>query len=101
MLRNTLIFLSESNAAKAVVTKTPLRYMSRRFVPGEGVGDFLRASEEANALELMVTGNYLGEAELHPGLLRGYQVSGMDGVKGPAHDADVHVIPILARSHRT
>jgi proline dehydrogenase len=63
MLRNTLIFLSESNAAKAVVTKTPLRRMSRRFVPGEGVEDFLRASAEANALELSVTGNYLGEAE--------------------------------------
>ena len=63
MLRNTLIFLSESNAAKAVVTKTPLRRMSKRFVPGEDVGDFLRAAAEANALELEVTGNYLGEAE--------------------------------------
>jgi proline dehydrogenase len=63
MLRNTLIFLSESNAAKAVVTRTPLRRMSKRFVPGEDVGDFLRAAAEANALELEVTGNYLGEAE--------------------------------------
>jgi proline dehydrogenase len=63
MLRNTLIFLSESNAAKAVVTKTPLRRMSKRFVPGEDVSDFLRAASEANALELEVTGNYLGEAE--------------------------------------
>jgi proline dehydrogenase len=63
MLRNTLIFLSESNAAKAVVTKTPLRRMSKRFVPGEDVSDFLRAAAEANALELEVTGNYLGEAE--------------------------------------
>ena len=63
MLRNALIFLSESNAAKAVVTKTPLRRMSKRFVPGEKVEDFLRAAEEANATELEVTGNYLGEAE--------------------------------------
>lgn len=63
MLRNSLIFLSESRAAKAVVTKTPLRRMSKRFVPGEEVGDFLRAAAEANALELEVTGNYLGEAE--------------------------------------
>ena len=63
MLRNALIFLSESTTAKAVVTKTPLRHMSRRFVPGVLVEDFLRAAEEANALELMVTGNYLGEAE--------------------------------------
>ncbi len=63
MLRKTLIFLSESNSAKAVVTKTPLRRMSRRFVPGEAVSDFLRAAAEANAIELSVTGNYLGEAE--------------------------------------
>jgi proline dehydrogenase len=63
MLRNALIFLSESNAAKAVVTKTPLRRMSTRFVPGETVEDFLRAAREANEIELTVTGNYLGEAE--------------------------------------
>jgi proline dehydrogenase len=63
MLKKALIFLSESNAAKAVVTKTHLRRMSARFVPGERVADFLRAAEEANAIELSVTGNYLGEAE--------------------------------------
>jgi proline dehydrogenase len=63
MLRRALIFLSESRAAKAVVTKTPLRRMSRRFVPGEKVDDFLRAAKSANDIELTVTGNYLGEAE--------------------------------------
>jgi len=63
MLRTTLIYLSESDAAKAVVTKTPLRRMSRRFVPGEEIDDFLRAASEANAANLEVTGNYLGEAE--------------------------------------
>ena len=63
MLRRALIFLSESKAAKAVVTRTPLRRMSARFVPGEKVDDFLRAARESNAMELAVTGNYLGEAE--------------------------------------
>jgi proline dehydrogenase len=63
MLKNSLIFLSESTAAKAVVTRTPLRRMSARFVPGEEVKDFLRAAQEANAAGLKVTGNYLGEAE--------------------------------------
>jgi len=63
MLREALIFLSESNTAKTVVTKTPLRRMSARFVPGERVDDFLRAAQEANDIELTVTGNYLGEAE--------------------------------------
>lgn len=63
MLRKALIYLGESNTAKAIVTKTPLRRMSSRFVPGEAVEDFLRAAQEANAIELTVTGNYLGEAE--------------------------------------
>lgn len=63
MLREALIFLSESHTVKAVVTRTPLRRMSSRFVPGERVEDFLRAAQEANAIELTVTGNYLGEAE--------------------------------------
>jgi proline dehydrogenase len=63
MLRNTLIFLSESKVAKAVVTKTPLRRMSKRFVPGETVESFVGAARAANALGLKVTGNFLGEAE--------------------------------------
>ncbi|MGD8362141.1 MAG: proline dehydrogenase, partial [Gemmatimonadota bacterium] len=63
MLRTALIYLSESNAAKSVVTRTPLRRMSKRFVPGEEIEDFLRAASEANAIDLEVTGNYLGEAE--------------------------------------
>jgi proline dehydrogenase len=63
MLRTTLIYLSESNTAKALVTRTPLRRMSKRFVPGEEIDDFLRAAAEANAADLEVTGNYLGEAE--------------------------------------
>ena len=43
MLRNGLIHLSESAAAKKVVTGTPLRAMSRRFVPGETVEDLIGA----------------------------------------------------------
>src|SRR5210317_1125542 len=62
MLRNSLIFLSQSGAAKAVVTKTPLRAMSRRFVPGESVDDLVGAIEEANRDGLSATGNYLGES---------------------------------------
>ncbi|HSG49560.1 MAG TPA: proline dehydrogenase family protein, partial [Longimicrobiales bacterium] len=62
MLRNSLIFLSQSTAARAVVTKTPLRAMSRRFVPGETVDDLVGAIREANASGLTATGNYLGES---------------------------------------
>lgn len=62
MLRNSLIFLSQSNAAKAVVTKTPLRAMARRFVPGETVDALVGAIREANREGLSATGNYLGES---------------------------------------
>jgi proline dehydrogenase len=62
MLREGLIFLSHSNAAKAVVTKTPLRGLSRRFVPGESVHDLARAIREANAVGMAATGDFLGES---------------------------------------
>ncbi|MCG6957695.1 MAG: proline dehydrogenase family protein [Gemmatimonadetes bacterium] len=62
MLREGLIFLSHSKTAKAVVTKTPLRGLSRRFVPGETVGDLVRAIREANADGLAATGDFLGES---------------------------------------
>jgi proline dehydrogenase len=62
MLRDSLIYLSHSEAAKAVITRTPLRAMSRRFVPGETVDELVGAMREANAAGLTVTGNYLGES---------------------------------------
>lgn len=62
MLREGLIFLSHSKAAKAVVTKTPLRGLSRRFVPGESVDDLVEALRAANAEGLAATGNFLGES---------------------------------------
>ena len=49
MIRNGLIFLSESRAAKKLVTGTPLRAMSRRFLPGDTVDELLSAIREANA----------------------------------------------------
>lgn len=70
MLRNGLIYLSNSSAAKTVVTKTPLRGMARRFVPGETVEELIAAIKEANAQGLTVTANYLGEAEKSPGTAR-------------------------------
>ena len=63
MLRNGLIHLSESVAAKKLVTGTPLRTMSRRFVPGETVDDLIGAIRDANRAGMSVTANYLGEAE--------------------------------------
>jgi proline dehydrogenase len=63
MLRNGLIHLSESSFAKKLVTGTPLRAMSRRFVPGETVDDLVGAIRDTNSAGMTVTANYLGEAE--------------------------------------
>jgi proline dehydrogenase len=62
MFRNSLIALGQSSTAKAVVTRTPLRGMARRFVPGETVDELVAAIEEANRVGLTATGNYLGES---------------------------------------
>jgi proline dehydrogenase len=62
MLREGLIFLSQSPTAKAVVTKTPLRGLSRRFVPGETVDALVGAIKEANAAGITATGDFLGES---------------------------------------
>lgn len=62
MLREGLIYLSHSRPAKAVVTRTPLRGMSRRFVPGESVDDLIGAIKAANTDGLRTTGNFLGES---------------------------------------
>lgn len=62
MLREGLIYLSHSSTAKAVVTRTPLRGMARRFVPGETVDDLVRAIKAANAEGISATGNFLGES---------------------------------------
>jgi len=62
MLREGLIYLSHSGPAKAVVTRSPLRGISRRFVPGERVDDLVEAVKKANVEGFSATGNFLGES---------------------------------------
>ena len=63
MLREGLLFLSGSRAARKLLTGTPItRSMSRRFVPGETVDELVAATRDANAQGLKVTANYLGES---------------------------------------
>jgi proline dehydrogenase len=63
MLRRGLLYLSNSEGARKVLTGTPVtRSVSRRFVAGETVDDLLEAARQANAAGLRVTANYLGEA---------------------------------------
>ncbi len=63
MLKESLLFLSESAVAKRVMKGVPFsRAMSRRFVPGETVSDLVEAVAAANGEGLKVTANFLGEA---------------------------------------
>lgn len=62
MLRESLISLGSSATARTLVTKTPLRAMSRRFVPGESVESLIASIREANRAGFSATGNYLGES---------------------------------------
>ena len=62
MLRNSLIALGQSGTAKTLVTRTPLRGMARRFVPGETVEELVAAIQVANRAGLSATANYLGES---------------------------------------
>lgn len=63
MLRQGLLFLSESSAARRLITGTPLtRGLSRRFVAGETVDELVDAVRAANAEGLTATANYLGES---------------------------------------
>ncbi len=62
MLREGLIFLSGSGAAKNVVTKTPLRGMAHRFVAGETVDQAMAVMKQAAEEGLASIGNFLGES---------------------------------------
>ena len=63
MLKQGLLFLSESSVARAMVTHAPFaRTAARRFVAGETVDDAIRAAKEINGWGATVTMDYLGES---------------------------------------
>lgn len=63
MLRDSLIFLSQSNAARRFVRSAPgVRSLARRFVAGETIEDGIRACRELNRLGMTVSLDYLGES---------------------------------------
>jgi proline dehydrogenase len=63
MIRQSLLYLSESSLARRFVTRAPgARSMARRFVAGETVTDAIRAARAANEAGLLVTLDYLGES---------------------------------------
>lgn len=63
MFRQSLFFLSESNAAKRLVTGTPVsRTLAERFVAGETLDEAVTVTRTSNQHGLSVSLDYLGEA---------------------------------------
>jgi proline dehydrogenase len=63
MIRKGLLHLAASSTARKVLTGTPVtRSMSRRFVAGETVGEFVAAVRSVRAQGMEATANYLGES---------------------------------------
>ena len=63
MLRQGLLYLSGSSAARRVVTGTPVsRQMARRFVAGDTLDEAIEAARALNQQGLSVSLDYLGEA---------------------------------------
>lgn len=63
MFRQSLFFLSESDAARRLVTGTPIsRRMAERFVAGETLDEAVAVARSCNQDGLMVSLDYLGES---------------------------------------
>lgn len=63
MLRQSLLYLSESSAVQRLVTGTPVsRQMARRFVAGDTLDEAIAAARALNEQDLTVSLDYLGEA---------------------------------------
>jgi proline dehydrogenase len=63
MLRQSLLYLSDSQAAKKLVTGTPIsRRMATRFVAGETLEEAVQAALELNQAGLSVSLDFLGES---------------------------------------
>jgi proline dehydrogenase len=63
MLRQSILFLSDSPTAKKIVTGTPIsRHMAERFVAGDTIADAIRVGRECNAAGLTASLDYLGES---------------------------------------
>ena len=65
MLRSSILAAARSSRVERLITKVPLtRDVVRRFVPGAGTDDALRATRELAAAGLRVSLDYLGEDTL-------------------------------------
>lgn len=63
MLRESLLFLSESDAARRLIKATPVsRRMAERFVAGETLDEAATVARSCNTAGLSISLDYLGEA---------------------------------------
>ena len=63
MLREVMLYLSESPVARRIATEAPFsKTVSRRFVAGDTVDDAIAAARETNAAGMKASLDYLGES---------------------------------------
>jgi proline dehydrogenase len=63
MLKQSLLLLSESTAAKSVITRAPVsRSIARRFVAGDTLDEAVEAARAVNAAGLSASLDFLGES---------------------------------------
>ncbi|HEX6748772.1 MAG TPA: proline dehydrogenase family protein [Longimicrobium sp.] len=63
MLKESLLLLSESSAAKSVITRAPIsRSLAMRFVAGDTLEDAVQAARALNRAGLAVSLDFLGES---------------------------------------
>jgi proline dehydrogenase len=63
MLRQSILFLSDSSTAQKIVTRAPIaRQMAHRFVAGETLEEAIRAARASNESGLAVSLDFLGES---------------------------------------
>lgn len=66
MLRESLLFLSDSQTARRLVTETNVsRRFAERFVAGDTLDDAIRCARSLNELGMSVSLDYLGEQVTH------------------------------------
>ncbi len=63
MLRQSILFLSDSATAQKIVTRAPIaRQMAHRFVAGETLEEAIQAARVSNGIGLAVSLDFLGES---------------------------------------
>jgi proline dehydrogenase len=95
MLRQSLLYLSDSPTVRKVVTETPVsRRLAQRFVAGDTLDDALRCAHQLNGAGLTVSLDHLGELVTSRDEALGateMAIRGLEGISSHHLEANVSV----------